>query len=69
LPVLLLVPSERLSRLDAEVWDNIDEVIGIPARSPELKGRINVLLRLHRASKEAHRHAQEVRTRRREKAA
>lgn len=51
-PVLLLVPSSRKSDLTPEIWAEIDEVIEIPVRWPEMSGRVAALIRLQKCAKE-----------------
>lgn len=55
-PVLLLVPSDWMSHLPSETWNQIDDLIDVPFRLPELKGRVRVLLQWHQSSAEARRY-------------
>lgn len=61
-PVLLLVSSDWMSKLRSHVWDDIDDLIGLPPRLPELKGRVRVLLQWHQSSVEARRYMRLVRS-------
>lgn len=67
-PVLLLVPSDWMSHLDQETWDQVDDVLEMPIRLPELTGRLQVLLQLHRSSAEAHRRTRFVKEKTRQAA-
>ena len=60
-PVLLLVSADWMKQLRSHVWDQIDDLVGLPPRLPELKGRIRVLLQWHQSSVEAQRYMRLVR--------
>lgn len=51
-PILLLVPSARKSDLTAPIWNQIDDVVQMPVRWPEMKSRIHVLIRLQKCARE-----------------
>lgn len=51
-PILLLVPSARKPDLTAPVWKQIDDVVEMPVRWPEMKSRIQVLIRTQKIARE-----------------
>lgn len=51
-PILLLVPSARKSDLTDQIWKQIDDVVEMPVRWPEMKSRIQVLIRMQKIARE-----------------
>lgn len=45
-PILLLVPSTQVSTIETSTWEQIDDVVAIPVRWPEMKSRVQNLIRL-----------------------
>ncbi|MEM0980641.1 MAG: hypothetical protein AAGH78_10230 [Cyanobacteria bacterium P01_H01_bin.58] len=46
LPVLLVVPKDKIPQVTHPYWQHVDEVIAIPIAKAELMTRIGVLLRM-----------------------
>lgn len=52
-PILLLVPPPQSGNLTQTTWTTVDEVVEIPVRWPEMRNRIQVLLRMQEHAQES----------------
>ena len=51
-PILLILPTPRTSSLEQEIWEKVDDVVETPVRWPEMRSRIQVLIRMQALARE-----------------